>query len=82
MGVFAWMVTGLIAGALAKAATGTSRDGCLFTMAIGVLGALIGGALFTAAGSQGVDDFSVWSIFVAFIGATGLLLVLRAIRGH
>ncbi len=53
--------------------------GCLFTMVIGILGALIGGALFSAAGSTGVTDFNLWSVLVAFVGACLLLLVLQAI---
>ena len=54
--------------------------GCLFTVAVGIIGGLVGGALFHAAGQRGLDDFSVWSIFVASVGATALLWVLESIR--
>ncbi len=50
-------------------------------MVIGVLGGLVGGFLFSAFGGEGITDFSWWSIFVAFIGAALLLLVLGAISG-
>ena len=50
-------------------------------MAIGILGAVVGGALFNAAGQDGVTHFGLWSVFVAFIGATLLLLLFEAIAG-
>lgn len=82
MGVIAWIVTGFIAGALAQAVTRTDRQGCLFTIIVGVLGGLIGGALFNAAGERGIDDFGLWSIVVAFLGACLLLLALQALGGR
>ena len=75
MGVLSWVVVGLVAGALAGVATGKRVKGCLPTILIGVLGALLGGAVFSAAGQDGINDFGLWSIFVAFIGASVLLLV-------
>lgn len=82
MGVLAWIVTGFIAGALAQGVTRTDRQGCLFTIIVGVLGGLIGGALFNAAGERGIDDFGLWSIVVAFLGACLLLLALQAVGGR
>jgi uncharacterized membrane protein YeaQ/YmgE (transglycosylase-associated protein family) len=79
VGVFGWIVVGLIAGALAMAATGTQRRGCLLTMVTGILGGVIGGFLFNAAGGKGIVDFGLWSILVAFVGACALLFVLQAV---
>lgn len=79
MGFLAWIVTGFIAGALAQRVTGAERGGCISTIVVGVLGALIGGALFNAVGQRGIGEFGLWSILVAFLGATLLLLVLQAI---
>lgn len=80
MGLIGWIVVGLIAGGLARAATGTERRGCLFTLAVGVLGGVIGGALFNAAGADGITDFGLWSMFVAFVGAFALLLLVQLVR--
>jgi uncharacterized membrane protein YeaQ/YmgE (transglycosylase-associated protein family) len=77
MGLVAWMVTGLVAGMLARAALGAPRRGCLYTMLIGVAGGLVGGMLFNAAGEDGITDFGLWSIFVAFVGACVLLLLFQ-----
>jgi uncharacterized membrane protein YeaQ/YmgE (transglycosylase-associated protein family) len=68
-----WIVVGFLAGVLAKLVTGQHRPGCLGTIVVGILGGLVGGVLFSAAGGEGIDDFSVYSILVAFVGATILL---------
>ena len=77
-----WVVLGVVAGSLAQRVTGTQRRGCLFTLVLGVVGALIGGALFQAAGSRGIGDFSWWSLFVAFIGGSVLCLVMSLLGGR
>jgi uncharacterized membrane protein YeaQ/YmgE (transglycosylase-associated protein family) len=82
MNIFAWIVTGLIAGLLARWIVGDSRRGCLYTTAVGVIGALIGGALMHASGHDGINDFDLRSILVAALGAIVLLLVLEAIGGR
>ena len=82
MGLLGWIVVGLIAGSLAQSLTGFEKRGCLFTLIIGVIGAVIGGALFNAAGDQGITHFGPWSLFVAFIGASVLCLILGALGGR
>lgn len=82
MSVIGWIVVGLVAGGLARRITGTRRVGCAMTTATGVLGGLLGGALFNAAGDEGIGDFGLRSLFVAFIGATLLLAVLGAVSGR
>ena len=81
MSVVGWIVVGLIAGALAGRVTGVRRKGCLTTTVIGVVGGLLGGALFSAAGDEGIAGFGVRSVFVAFIGACILLLVVGGVTG-
>ena len=63
---------------------GAPKRGCLWTLAIGVLGGLVAGALWRAAtgtSADTFDDLDLGSIFVAFVGAAGLLLVLEAFGG-
>jgi uncharacterized membrane protein YeaQ/YmgE (transglycosylase-associated protein family) len=84
MGILAWCVVGLLAGGLARRAVGTEKRGCLATMAIGIVGGLVAGVVWrfaTGTPLHSFDDFDLGSIFVAFIGAAGLLLVLQAIGG-
>jgi uncharacterized membrane protein YeaQ/YmgE (transglycosylase-associated protein family) len=78
-----WIVVGFVAGVLAKAVTGQRRRiGCLGTIVVGILGGLLGGALFKAAGDEGINSFSLRSLLVAFVGATLLLFVWSAIAGR
>jgi uncharacterized membrane protein YeaQ/YmgE (transglycosylase-associated protein family) len=80
--ILGWIFVGLIAGLLARWIVKDSRTGCIYTMVVGVLGALIGGALMSLVDEQGIDDFSIRSILVAAVGAVLLLLVLQAIAGR
>jgi uncharacterized membrane protein YeaQ/YmgE (transglycosylase-associated protein family) len=73
MSWLSWIVVGFIAGVLAKLVTGQDKPGCLGTILVGILGGLLGGAIFTAAGDEGINDFSIRSLLVAFVGATILL---------
>lgn len=84
MSLLAWAVVGLIAGAIGQRVAGTEKRGCLGTIAVGVLGAFIGGGLYrTLRGSDArvFDEVDLFSILVATLGAVGLLLVLDAIGG-
>ena len=82
VGLIGWIVVGLIAGLLARWIVKDSRTGCIYTVVIGVLGALIGGGLMALIDEQGVNEFSLRSIVVAALGAVLLLLVLQAISGR
>lgn len=79
MGVIGWIVVGFVAGALANRVTGAGRQGCITKIAIGILGGLLGGALFNAAGDRGIDDFGLRSMLVAFVGATILLATFNVL---
>jgi uncharacterized membrane protein YeaQ/YmgE (transglycosylase-associated protein family) len=80
MGLLGWILLGFVAGFFARAITGFERSGCIFTIVIGIIGAVVGGALFNAAtGKHTVTRFTLSSMFVAFIGATLLLLVLQVL---
>ncbi|EHN12641.1 hypothetical protein PAI11_04600 [Patulibacter medicamentivorans] len=84
MGIFGWIVLGLVAGLLARAVVpGSQAQGCLTTTAVGVLGALIGGAIASAADVGEIGSFydsGTWAI--AILGSILLLLVLRALSGR
>jgi uncharacterized membrane protein YeaQ/YmgE (transglycosylase-associated protein family) len=79
MSILAWLVVGFVAGALARWVTGSRRRGCLATIAVGIVGAFIGGAVYrlaTGEESSAFDDFDLGSVLVAVLGAVLLLLVL------
>ena len=82
MGFLAWIVLGLIAGAIAKAIYPGHQGGGIFaTMILGILGALVGGwlggALFPEAGATAasVGALTLSSIIFAVLGAIVLLFI-------
>jgi len=82
MGLLSWVLVGLLAGWLAGFVTGRRNEGCLTKIVVGVIGALIGGALAQAAGYEGIDDFGVRSILIAAVGASLFLFMLEALEGR
>ena len=80
--IVAWTLTGLIAGFLARWIVRDERAGCLYTIAIGLLGALVGGGLMQLIDDRPLDEFSFRTVVVAALGAILLLLVLQAIAGR
>jgi uncharacterized membrane protein YeaQ/YmgE (transglycosylase-associated protein family) len=77
--VLAWVIIGLIAGALAGRVVRGSGLGCIGDVVVGLAGAIIGGALLHAFAPSFVTTLPnlVADILVAFIGAAILLSILR-----
>jgi uncharacterized membrane protein YeaQ/YmgE (transglycosylase-associated protein family) len=77
MGIIAWIVLGLLAGAIAKAILpGTQGGGWIITLLLGVVGALLGGFLGSAifgVGLQGFFDITTWLLAIG--GAIVVLLI-------
>lgn len=78
MSVLAWIVLGLLAGAIAKAIMpGRDPGGILVTMLIGIVGAFLGGFLGNTLTGSGLSGFSLWSLVLAVLGALILLWIYR-----
>jgi uncharacterized membrane protein YeaQ/YmgE (transglycosylase-associated protein family) len=83
MGILSWIVLGLIAGAIAKfLMPGRDPGGCIITMIIGIVGALLGGFLATLLGFGGLSGFDLRSVIIAIIGSIVLLIIWRMISGR
>jgi uncharacterized membrane protein YeaQ/YmgE (transglycosylase-associated protein family) len=83
MGIIAWIVVGVIAGALAKLIMpGDDPGGIIVTILLGIVGAFVGGFVVNLLGGAGVSGFNLWSIVVATIGAIILLAVYRMVAGR
>jgi uncharacterized membrane protein YeaQ/YmgE (transglycosylase-associated protein family) len=78
--LLSWIVVGLLAGWIAGRLSGRPQEGCVSKIVVGVLGALIGGALARAAGYDAITRFEPRSVLIAALGATLLLFVLDAIE--
>lgn len=82
MGMFSWIVLGLIAGALAKwLMPGKDGGGWIMTMVLGIAGAFVGGYLGTLLGVGGsASGINIGSIVTATVGAFVLLLIYRVVK--
>lgn len=80
MDLLTWLIVGLIAGVLASLVMGGTGYGLIGDIIIGIVGAFVGGWLFTKLGVASPFGGIAGVIFVAFIGAVVLLFVLRLIR--
>ena len=82
MGLIAWIVLGGLAGLIAKVLMpGKDPGGCIITVIIGIVGALLGGFLATALGFGGLSGLDWRSLVIAVVGAFVLLAILRMLRG-
>ena len=79
MKIISWAIIGLLAGGAARILTGSEKRGCLTTIAVGLIGALIGGAIANQAWGRKVDGLDIRSIAISALGAVIFLLVLQAL---
>ncbi len=76
MGLLSWIAVGLVAGAVAKLIMpGDQSGGCIVTLILGVVGAMVGGWVFSFFGGGSVTGFNLASLGVAVVGALIVLFV-------
>lgn len=81
MSWISWIILGGIAGWIASMFAKTNQSmGIFANIAVGIVGALIGGFVFGLFGGDGVDGFNLYSLVVAVVGASIFLAMLKAIR--
>lgn len=84
MGLFSWILFGLIAGGIAKfLMPGKDPGGCLVTILLGIGGAVVGGFLGTEVFNWGrVTGFDLRSFAIAVAGAILILIAYRLLVGR
>ena len=80
MSFLAWIVLGLIAGFIASKIVNRSGEGIFLDILLGIVGAVIGGWVFTKFGAAGVTGVNLYSILVAVVGSIIFLLVYHTVR--
>jgi uncharacterized membrane protein YeaQ/YmgE (transglycosylase-associated protein family) len=80
MSILAWIVLGLLSGFIASKIVNKSGEGILMDIVLGIVGAIVGGWLFTTFGHSGVTGLNLYSLLVSIIGAVILLVAYHAIR--
>jgi uncharacterized membrane protein YeaQ/YmgE (transglycosylase-associated protein family) len=82
MSVLSWIVLGLIAGFIASKVVNSQGEGCLLNVALGLVGAVVGGTLFSLLGEPVFWTFSLRSMLVAVIGAVIVLVLYHMATGR
>ena len=84
MNIIAWIILGLLAGAIAKAIVpGRQGGGWLATLVLGVVGAFIGGTLHTLIRTGSLQltapGLSIGGVFIAVLGAIIAIFIYSAL---
>ena len=82
MGITSWLILGLIAGFIGSKIVNKSGEGLWLDIALGIIGAIVGGVLFSALGMQGITGLNIWSMIVAIVGAVVVLFGYHAVAGR
>ena len=82
MSILSWVLLGLIAGFIGSKIVNKHGGGVLLDIALGIVGAIIGGFLFSFFGATGVTGFNLYSLIVAVIGSIVVLFLYHALTGR
>jgi uncharacterized membrane protein YeaQ/YmgE (transglycosylase-associated protein family) len=82
MSILAWIILGLVAGFIASKIVNRTGSGIVMDLLLGVVGAFVGGFLFTRFGAAGVTGLNIYSILVATVGAAVVLVIYHMLAGR
>jgi len=81
LGIISWIILGLIAGFIGSKIVDSEGQGFWLNIALGIVGALVGGFVFGLFGVSGVTGLNVWSMIVAIAGSIVVLLIYNTLMG-
>jgi uncharacterized membrane protein YeaQ/YmgE (transglycosylase-associated protein family) len=82
MGILSWIILGLIAGFIGSKIVDKQGQGFWLNITLGIIGALVGGFLFSFFGASGVTGLDIWSMIVAIVGSVVVLLIYNAVTAR
>jgi uncharacterized membrane protein YeaQ/YmgE (transglycosylase-associated protein family) len=82
MSIIGWIILGLIAGFIASKIVNKTGEGVLLDIVLGIVGAVVGGFLFSLIGAEPVTGLNLYSMIVAIVGAIVVLLIYHALVGN
>ena len=75
MSIIAWIVLGLVAGFIGSKLVNHTGEGVILDIVLGIVGAVVGGFVFTFFGAAPVTGFNLYSLVVAVVGAVIVLVI-------
>ncbi len=81
MGIIGWIILGGLAGWVASMLS-NEPGGLLKNIIVGVVGAFVGGFVFSIFGGSDVTGFNLYSFIVALVGALLLIFIMRMFTGR
>jgi uncharacterized membrane protein YeaQ/YmgE (transglycosylase-associated protein family) len=82
VGIISWIILGLIAGFVGSKIVNRQGQGFWLDIALGIVGALVGGFLFDLFGASGITGLNIYSMMVAIAGSIVVLLIYNALMGR
>src|ERR1700730_3733408 len=81
MSILAWIVLGLVAGFLGSKLVNKTGEGFFLDIVLGVVGAVVGGYIFSLFGAHGVTGLNLYSLLVAVVGSVVVFVLYHIILG-
>jgi len=79
MSILAWIILGVIAGFVGSKIVNRTGEGLIRDLALGIVGAIVGGWIFSFFGQTGVTGLNLYSLLVAVVGAVVVLVAYHAV---
>ena len=81
MGIILWIIFGALAGWIGSKIMNTDAEqGALINIVVGIIGAFIGGFVFSMFGGSDITGFNIYSLLVAVVGSVILLGIVKAFK--
>ena len=82
MSIIGWLILGLISGFIGSKIVNKTGQGIILDIVLGIIGALVGGTLFSLFGAAGITGLNIYSLIVAIIGSIVVLWLYHMIAGR
>ena len=82
MSIIGWILLGLIAGFIGSKIVNSEGQGLWLDIVLGIVGAVVGGFLFSIFGATGITGFNIYSLIVAIISSVVVLWLYHQLAGR
>jgi len=80
--IIGWIILGLLSGFIASKIVNKTGQGFFLDLVLGIVGAIVGGVIFSALGASGITGLNLYSMVVAVIGAVVVLVIYHMVSGR